>query len=57
LRRARAFERFDDDHAHGAAWRKANAGHLSLAQLKAMSTIETCPTAALMLLFKAPPLL
>jgi Putative transposase/Transposase zinc-binding domain len=33
--------------AHGAAWRKANAGHLSLAQLKAMSAIETCRTAAL----------
>ena len=33
--------------AHGAAWRKANAGHLSLAQLKVMSAIETCRTAAL----------
>src|SRR5208337_4793891 len=33
--------------AHGAAWRKANAGHVSLAQLKAMSAIETCRTAAL----------
>jgi hypothetical protein len=32
---------------HRAAWRKANAGHLSLAQLKAMSAIETCRTAAL----------
>ena len=32
---------------HGAAWRKANAGHLSLAQLKVMSAIETCRTAAL----------
>ena len=27
--------------AHGAAWRKANAGHVSLAQLKVMSAIET----------------
>jgi Putative transposase/Transposase zinc-binding domain len=33
--------------AHGAAWRTANAGHASLAQLKVMSAIETCRTAAL----------
>ena len=33
--------------AHGAAWRKANAGHVSLAQLKVMSAVETCRTAAL----------
>jgi Putative transposase/Transposase zinc-binding domain len=33
--------------AHGAAWRKANAGHVSLAQLKVMSAIEICRTAAL----------
>src|SRR5271165_1126405 len=33
--------------AHGAAWRQANAGHVSLAQLKVMSAIETCRTAAL----------
>jgi hypothetical protein len=33
--------------AHGAAWRKANAGHVSLDQLKVMSAIETCRTAAL----------
>ncbi len=33
--------------AHGAAWRAANAGHLSLAQLKVMSAIEQCRTAAL----------
>jgi len=32
---------------HGAAWRKANAGHVSLAQLKVMSAIESCRTAAL----------
>ncbi|MER9260400.1 IS91 family transposase [Mesorhizobium sp. M0619] len=32
---------------HGAAWRAAQAGHLSLGQLKVMSTIETCRTAAL----------
>jgi len=33
--------------AHGAAWRKANAGHVSLGQLKVMSAIESCRTAAL----------
>jgi hypothetical protein len=33
--------------AHGAAWRKANAGHVSLGQLKVMSAIETCRTSAL----------
>ncbi len=33
--------------AHGAAWRKANAGHVSLGQLKVMSAIERCRTAAL----------
>jgi hypothetical protein len=32
---------------HGAAWRRANAGHLSLGQLKVMSAIEHCRTAAL----------
>ena len=32
---------------HGAAWRLANAGHLSLGQLKVMSAIERCRTAAL----------
>ena len=33
--------------AHGAAWRAANAGHVSLGQLKVMSAIERCRTAAL----------
>jgi Transposase zinc-binding domain/Putative transposase len=33
--------------AHGAAWRKANEGHVSLGQLKVMSAIETCRTSAL----------
>ncbi len=33
--------------AHGAAWRGANAGHVSLGQLKVMSAIERCRTAAL----------
>jgi hypothetical protein len=32
---------------HGAAWRSANAGHVSLEQLKVMSAIERCRTAAL----------
>ena len=32
---------------HGAAWRAANAGHLSFGQLKVMSAIERCRTAAL----------
>jgi hypothetical protein len=33
--------------AHGLAWRHARAGHLSLGQLKVMSAIERCRTAAL----------
>jgi Putative transposase/Transposase zinc-binding domain len=32
---------------HGPAWRQANAGHVSLEQLKVMSAIESCRTAAL----------
>jgi len=32
---------------HGPAWRKAHAGHVSLDQLKVMSAIESCRTAAL----------
>jgi hypothetical protein len=32
---------------HGTAWRCANAGHLNLGQLKVMSAIERCRTAAL----------
>ena len=32
---------------HGAAWRSANAGHVSLDQLKVMRAIERCRTAAL----------
>ena len=32
---------------HGPAWRSANAGQVSLAQLKVMSAIESCRTAAL----------
>src|ERR1700731_2987409 len=32
---------------HGAAWRRANAGHVSLDQMKVMSPSERCRTAAL----------
>jgi len=32
---------------HGPAWLRANAGHISLEQLKVMSAIERCRTAAL----------
>ena len=32
---------------HGAAWRAANAGHISLDQLKVMSAVARCRTAAL----------
>jgi hypothetical protein len=32
---------------HGSAWRQANAGHVSLGQLKVMSAIESCRSAAL----------
>jgi hypothetical protein len=32
---------------HGDDWRKANAGHVSLGQLKVMSAIENCRTARL----------
>lgn len=33
--------------AHGPSWRQANAGHISLSQLKVMSAIEACRTEAL----------
>ncbi len=42
-----ALEVADIFRAHGAAWRQAQAGHLSLGQLKVMSAIERCRTAAL----------
>jgi len=42
-----ALEVADIFHDHGPAWRKANAGHVSLGQLKVMSAIESCRTAAL----------
>ena len=42
-----ALEVADIFRDHGAAWRKANAGHVSLDQMKVMSAIEHCRTAAL----------
>jgi hypothetical protein len=42
-----ALEVADIFRDHGPAWRRANAGHVSLAQLKVMSAIERCRTAAL----------
>jgi hypothetical protein len=42
-----ALEVADIFRLHGPAWRAANASHVSLAQLKVMSAIETCRTAAL----------
>ncbi len=42
-----ALEIADIFRRHGPAWRAAHTGHLSLAQLKVMSAIETCRTAAL----------
>jgi hypothetical protein len=42
-----ALEVADIFRDHGAAWRSANAGHVSLDQLNVMSAIERCRTAAL----------
>src|ERR1700726_5122892 len=42
-----ALEIADIFRDYGPAWRKANAGHVSLGQLKVMSAIESCRTAAL----------
>ena len=42
-----ALEVADIFHQHGPAWREAQRGHLSLAQLKVMSAIEQCRSAAL----------
>jgi hypothetical protein len=42
-----ALEVADIFRDHGAAWRGANAGHVSLDQMKVMSAIEHCRTAAL----------
>ncbi len=42
-----ALEVADIFRGHGPAWRQANAGHVSLEQIKVMSAIENCRTAAL----------
>jgi Putative transposase/Transposase zinc-binding domain len=42
-----ALEVADIFRGHGPAWRQAHAGHVSLEQLKVMSAIERCRTAAL----------
>jgi putative transposase/transposase-like zinc-binding protein len=42
-----ALEVADIFRHHGPAWQQANAGHVSLAQLKVMAAIERCRTAAL----------
>jgi len=42
-----ALEVADIFRGYGPAWRQANAGHVSLEQLKVMSAIESCRTAAL----------
>ena len=42
-----ALEVADIFRAYGPAWREAQHGHLSLAQLKVMSAIEQCRSAAL----------
>src|SRR3981189_1568539 len=42
-----ALEIADIFRDHGPAWRQANAGHVSLGQLKVMSAIESCPPGAL----------
>src|SRR5216683_2978866 len=42
-----ALEIADIFRDHGSAWRQANAGHVSLGQLKVMSAIESCRTVAL----------
>ncbi len=42
-----ALEVADIFHDFGPAWRRVNAGHVSLDQLKVMSAIERCRTAAL----------
>ncbi|WGS18232.1 MULTISPECIES: IS91 family transposase [unclassified Bradyrhizobium] len=42
-----ALEVADIFRSHGLAWRQAHAGHISLDQMKVMSAIERCRTAAL----------
>ena len=43
----RTLEIADIFRMYGPAWRRANAGHVSLSQLKVMSSIEACRTEAL----------
>ena len=43
----RTLEIADIFRTFGPLWRHVNAGHLSLGQLKVMSAIENCRTAAL----------
>ena len=45
MRRPR-LEVADIFHRHGADWRRANAGHVSLEQLQVMAAIEQCRSAA-----------
>jgi hypothetical protein len=45
--RRHGLEVADIFHRHGADWRRANAGHVSLDQLKVMSAIEQCRSATL----------
>ena len=42
-----ALEVADIFRTHGPAWRQAQRAHLSLGQLKVMSAIEQCRSAAL----------
>ena len=42
-----ALEVADIFRAQGQVWRQAHAGHISLGQLKVMSAIEACRSAAL----------
>jgi len=42
-----ALEVADIFRDYGAAWRRANAGHVGLDQMKVMSAIERCRTVAL----------
>ena len=39
---------------HGQLWRQAHSGHISLGQLKVMSAIERCRSAALQSLRPSP---
>ena len=47
MARPEALEVADIFREHGVVWRAANVGHISLAQMKVMSAIERCRTAAL----------